>query len=586
MTPRVWLSLIWAGFALQAQTSSNKSLTGKYFYREVLLVTDASQPILSGSGSLTFDGNGGFAGGTYAVDSSGAVTMTDPLRSGSTINARLGTGALIGSNTEAGNNVFSIFVAAPAPTAAVSASVLNGTYWIASLEFLNGSFAFERETFFQATANGNGSLGSVNILGQATNLQDKQITQVTSGSTYTVNADGTGSITFPFPGSDPSSQLLGGTRPIYVAQDGSFFFGGSNATGGQGLIIGIRAGTGPPPAKLFWAADLRVEGQNYSTFAGSAIPVDSARATWSRRLRTNNGPMDVTDLTPYSVGTNGSGTLLDNLFAVSSNGQFFLGSGLAASDTTRYELFFGVQAPAVSGTGSGMFLNPQGVFNVFSFAPAGNPIAPGEFINIYGTGLPARSAVPVPFPTSLNGVQLLINNTPAPLYLITATNVYGVVPYSLTGSTATIVLSNGAAQSNTITVPVAASAPGVASLAQNGLGAGAITHADGTVVSATSPASRGETVVIYLTGLGAVTPPAADGKSPTGLSKSSSVQAIYFGATLADSSAILFQGLTPGYAGLYQINVTIPLGVEPSTAVPLAIQTSNGFTDLVDIAIQ
>ena len=581
--------MIWicACFALTAQTPSNKSLSGKYFYHEVLLVTDAAQPALSGDGSLTFDGNGGFAGGTYSVDSSGMVTMTDPLRSGATINARLGTGALIGSNTEAGNNVFSIFVAVPAPASAMSASALNGTYWIASLEFVNGSFALKRQTFFPVTANGSGSFtGSVNILGEASNLGDTQVTQSVSGSTYTVNGDGSGSITFPFPGSNPSGLLLGGTRSIYIAQDGSFFFGGASGTGVPGLVIGIRSGTSLSPPRTFWASDLRVEGQNYSSFAGSSVAVDNTRMTWSRRLRTNNGPMDVTDVTPYTVSANGSGTLLDNRIAVSSNGQLFLGSGLAASDTIRYELFFGVQAPSVSGTGSGMFLNPQGVVNVFSFAPAGNPIAPGEFVNIYGTGLPARNMVVPPFPTNLNGVQLLINNTPAPLFFVTATNVYGVVPYSLTGPTATIVLDNNGTRSNTITVPVAATSPGVASLAQNGLGAGAITHANGTVVSASSPASRGETVVIYLTGLGAVTPPVADGAGATGLSRSNSVQAIYFGATSADPASISFQGLTPGYPGLYQINVTIPLGVNPSAAVPVAIQTTNGFTDMVDIAIQ
>jgi uncharacterized protein (TIGR03437 family) len=575
---------------LVAQTPTNKSLSGKYFYHEVLLVTDAALPAVSGDGSLTFDGNGGFAGGTYSVDSSGAVTMTDPLRSGATINARLGTGALIGSNTEAGNNVFSIFVAVPAPASPMSASVLNGTYWIASLEFVNGSFALKRQTFFPVTANGSGSFtGAVNVLGEAANLQDKQITQTVSGATYTVNGDGSGTITLPFPsppGSDPSGQLLGGTRSIYVAQDGSLFFGGASGTGVPGLLIGIRAGTSLSPPRNFWAGDLRVEGQNYSTFAGSSFAVDSTHMTWTRRLRTNNGPMDVTDVTPYTVSANGSGTLLDNRIAVASNGQLFLGSGLAASDTIRYELFFGVQTPSVSGTGSGMFLNPQGVFNVFSFAPAGNPIAPGEFVNIYGTGLPIKNASAPPFPTNLGGVQLLINNTPAPLFQVTATNVYGVVPYSLTGSTATIVLVNGGTQSNTITVSVASTAPGVASLAQNGLGAGAITHANGTVVSASSPASRGETVVIYLTGLGAVTPPVADGAGATGLSRSNSVQAIYFGATSTDPGSISFQGLTPGYPGLYQINVTIPLGVNPSAAVPVAIQTANGFTDMVDIAIQ
>jgi uncharacterized protein (TIGR03437 family) len=570
---------------LAAQTLSNKSLTGKYFYHELMLVTDASQPALSGDGTLTFDGNGGITGmGTYSVDPSGAVTMTDPLRTGATINAKLGIGGLVGSNTETGNNVFSIFVAAPAPGSAVGVNVLNGTYWIASLEFLNGSPAFERETFFQATANGSGSLGSVSILGQATNLGDQQITQVASGSTYIVNADGSGSITFPFPSSDPSALLLGGARSIHVSQDGSFFFGGSPAGGAPGMVIGIRSGTGLTLKNPIWAADLRLDGQNYSDFAGSSIAVDGATMTWSRRLRSNNGPLDVTDVTPYAVGANGSGTLLDNLIAVSSNGQMFLGSGLSTADTTRYELFLGMQALPMGGPG--MFLNPQGVFNVFSFAPAGNPIAPGEFITIYGAGFPTRSAVPVPFPTTLNGVQLMINNTPAPLYLITPAQVFAVVPYSLTGPSATIVLSNNGALSNTITVPVAATAPGVAALAQNGLGAGAITHADGRVVSVSSPAVRGETVVIYLTGLGAVSPSVADGKAPSGLSRTNSVQAVYFGAAAADTSVILFQGLTPGYAGLYQINVTIPLGVDPSAAVPLAIQTTNGFTDMASIAIQ
>jgi uncharacterized protein (TIGR03437 family) len=463
--------------------------------------------------------------------------------------------------------------------------VLNGPYWIGSLEFVNGSFALKRQTFFQATANGNGGFtGSVNVLGEAANLQDKQITQTVSGATYTVNADGSGTLTLPFPGSDPSAQLLGGTRAINVAADGSFFFGGSTAAGGQGILIGIHAGTSLSPPRTFWAADLRVEGQNYSSYMGSAFAVDNARMTWSRRLRANNGPTDVTDVTPYTVNANGSGTLLDNLIAVSSNGQLFLGSGLSSTDTSRYELFFGVQAPSVSGTG--LFLNPQGVYNVFSFAPAGNPIAPGEFITIYGTGLPARSAVAPPFPASLNGVQLLINNTPAPLYLITATQVFAVVPYNLTGPSATIVLSNGTAQSNTVTIPVAATAPGVASLTQNGLGAGAITHANGTVVSASSPAARGETVVIYVAGLGAVSPAVADGTQPKGLSTTNSVLAVYFGGISADVSSITYQGLTPQYPGLYQINVKIPMTVAPGAGVALAIQTTNGFTDMVDIAIQ
>jgi len=158
--------------------------------------------------------------------------------------------------------------------------------------------------------------------------------------------------------------------------------------------------------------------------------------TWSRRLRTSSGPLDVTALTPYSLNADGSGTALDNRIAASANSQFFLGSGVGLTDTQTYELFFGIRMPGLSGTG--IFLNPQAVDNVFSYAPPGNPIAPGEFITIFGTGLPLRSSVVPPFPKNLNGVQLLINNQPVPLYLITEFQVFAVVPFSITGSVATI----------------------------------------------------------------------------------------------------------------------------------------------------
>ena len=44
-----------------AQVSTNASLTGKYSFREVLLITDGTATVTtttSGSGTLTFDGNG------------------------------------------------------------------------------------------------------------------------------------------------------------------------------------------------------------------------------------------------------------------------------------------------------------------------------------------------------------------------------------------------------------------------------------------------------------------------------------------------------------------------------------------------
>ena len=487
-----------------------------------------------------------------------------------------------------------MFVAIPAPTSATNLATLNGAYWIASLEFLNGNPAFARETFFQAIANSTGGLGSPTALGEAINLGNVQISQTIAAATYNLSADGTGSLSLPPPASDPTQVLIGGTKPIYVSTDGSFFIGGSSAAGGQGLLIGVKAATNPTNAilsGLYWSADLYARGQTYSCDAASADAVASGAITWSKRLQETGGKIDITTVTSYKINTDSSGTILDNNIAVSANGAVFIGSGLAAMSTDRYELFIGVQAP--SATGAGMFLNPQGIAKVFSFAPAGNPIAPGEFIVIFGTGLPPRSAVSVPFPTTLNGVQLMINNTAAPLYFIDANHVYAVVPYGIAGPTATITLTNAGASSNTVTIPVAATAPGVATQSQTGLNAAAITHANGSLVTPAAPALPGETVVLYMTGLGAVAPAVADGSAAPSkpLSISTSIQTIYINGACpnspnCDASNITFQGLSPGFAGLYQVNFTVPLTSAAGAAVPLAIQTTNGFADMVTIAIQ
>src|SRR5262249_14690822 len=145
----------------------------------------------TGFGTLTFDGKGGFtiAGqqlvgtaaptnlialpGTYSVKPGGFVSLSNPLQTGATVNGRLGVGSLVGSSTEAGSNVFDLFIAIPAPVQAVSNATLNGPYWVSSLEFPNGGVSNIRNTNFKLTANGSGSITESTVTGQAANLQNK-----------------------------------------------------------------------------------------------------------------------------------------------------------------------------------------------------------------------------------------------------------------------------------------------------------------------------------------------------------------------------------------------------------------------------
>jgi uncharacterized protein (TIGR03437 family) len=243
-----------------------------------------------------------------------------------------------------------------------------------------------------------------------------------------------------------------------------------------------------------------------------------------------------------------------------------------------------VQVPQLSG--SGVFVNPLGVTNAASFAPPGNPIAPGQFVALFGSGLASstRTATP-PYPATLNGVTVQVNGKAAPIHFVSAGQVNFLVPYSTAGATATIVVQNNGANSNTITVPLAASSPGIYALDQSGIGAGAILHADYSLVNASSPAGAGETVLIYLTGMGAVSPTLADGTAGT-------VTTLYRASpditvlVAGRPGTVSFNGLAPGFPGLYQINVTLPTSLANSGPLPLAIQTANAYHDQVDIQVR
>jgi uncharacterized protein (TIGR03437 family) len=147
------------------------------------------------------------------------------------------------------------------------------------------------------------------------------------------------------------------------------------------------------------------------------------------------------------------------------------------------------------------------------------------------------------------------------------------------------VVNNSGAVSNSVTVPLAPTAPGVYTVPSGGLGPGAILHADFSLVNDASPAAAGETVLIYLTGMGATSPAPADGTAGTvtTLYKSVSDVAIYFGG---QPGVVAFNGLAPGFPGLYQINVTLPATLPGSGRLPLAIGTANAYHDQVDISVK
>src|SRR5579885_2668147 len=195
-----------------AQPPSSATLSGAYSVRYLGWNTNnGTVGATSFSGTITFDGNGGFSvagtgasaassdhslrfltSGQYQVLPNGMIQMTNPFdpQSGTTFtNATtvlyggLGNGYLTASSTD--TTYCDILVAIKAGSG-VSNATLNGTYRVASLEFLNGDLTQTRDTFFSITADGNGNLGTVTIAGTAQNLNGADTTQTSNGATYSL----------------------------------------------------------------------------------------------------------------------------------------------------------------------------------------------------------------------------------------------------------------------------------------------------------------------------------------------------------------------------------------------------------------
>jgi len=51
-------------------------------------------------------------------------------------------------------------------------------------------------------------------------------------------------------------------------------------------------------------------------------------------------------------------------------------------------------------------------------------------------------------------------------------------------------------------------------------------------------------------------------------------------------SAVSFSGLTPGYAGLYQINAVVPAGIAAGNSVPVIVEVDGQTSPPVTMAVR
>jgi uncharacterized protein (TIGR03437 family) len=222
----------------------------------------------------------------------------------------------------------------------------------------------------------------------------------------------------------------------------------------------------------------------------------------------------------------------------------------------------------------------------------GGPMAPGEIVVLYGSGLG-----PVQFTsasvardglsdTALAGTHVKFDGIAAPILYTSATQLATIVPYEVTGASAQVTVTYQGQTSASATAALAGSAPGLFTIDSTGQGQAAAVNQNGSINGSSTPVPIGDLILLFATGEGQSSPAGVDGKRatvplPTPVLR---VSVTIGGVTVND---LQFVGGAPGQvAGLLQINVPIPAIVTPGSAVPVLIRVGEATSQAgVTIAV-
>lgn len=182
----------------------------------------------------------------------------------------------------------------------------------------------------------------------------------------------------------------------------------------------------------------------------------------------------------------------------------------------------------------------------------------------------------MPLVTDFQGTSVLIGGLLAPIYYTSAGQLNVQLPAELKpNQTYSMLVSVNNALSVPQNIIVGSTTPGVAAFPDGRLIA---QHSDvgATLVDANHPAKAGETLVMYLDGMGATNPVVPSAAAAPGAEPLARVTETPQVTVDGETAAIVYAGLTPFSVGLYQIDFTIPK--DAKTGNLTVVVTQNGTT--------
>jgi uncharacterized protein (TIGR03437 family) len=233
-------------------------------------------------------------------------------------------------------------------------------------------------------------------------------------------------------------------------------------------------------------------------------------------------------------------------------------AGLSSGDASIMVSSAGQSSPAgvtvgIAGSASGNAPTITSINTAYGSADIGQ----NDFIEIHGTNLAAASAGPSPLTTPLGGVGVTVNGKAALLYFVSPAQINALTPLDDTTGPVSVLIQNNGVPSAPFAAKLSMVTP--AFLRFDGNGHITAAHADGTYLGPSSlgpaftPATPGETIVAYAVGFGLPSNVLVSGSA----TQSGSLPALPLCQIGTSAATVDFAGLN-GYAGLYQINLTIP----------------------------
>ena len=213
-------------------------------------------------------------------------------------------------------------------------------------------------------------------------------------------------------------------------------------------------------------------------------------------------------------------------------------------------------------------LNVDGVVNGASFTPAPNNfLAPNGIISIFGIDLSLQTKqvsegdlVRGWLPRTLGDVQVRIGEIPAPLYFVSPNQINAQVPSEILPGDWPLLVVRGNLSGGSTMIKVRQAAPGLFSF---------LTHADYQLVGrgdpeGSTPAHPGEMVLIFGTGFGSTVPGVFAGELPDFAARIVLPAKVWLDAAMVPPRLVHYVGQSPGFAGLYQINLELPADLPPA----------------------